>query len=333
MKIALVYNERLPAVRYGGVERVVMNLAKSYTGMGHQVFILAGAGSEIKDYETATYPHDSAPQDLARRLPQDIDFIHLHQPEKVKPSRPHLFTIHGNASPGETFFPNTNFVSRSHAFNHRAKYYVLQGVDVEHFPFEPIKQDYYVFMAKAKWRVKNLKTAVAFANDLGVPLKVIGGTGRNTRNVEYLGMLGDNEGRLQILAGARALLYPTNWDEPCALAPLEAFACGTPVLGSTNGSMVETTLPGTGFVTSQYDEYLSFHEKVAALKPQLCRSIALEKFSSERQARDYFQLIEKILAYGELQQNPRHYNHPETVNYLYKPTLLNRLTFALRGRI
>ncbi len=333
MKIALVYNERLPAVRYGGVERVVMNLAKSYRELGHEVFLLAGQGSELADYDHAIYPADKANKDISQFLPADVDFVHLSQPEPVKPSKPHLFTIHGNASPGEKFFPNTSFVSASHARNHRAKYYVLQAVDVARYPYVAQKEDYYVFMAKAKWRVKNLKTALAFANDLGVRLKVIGGDGRNTKNVEYLGFLGDHEGRLEILSKARALIYPTNWDEPCAMAPLEAFACGTPVIGSTNGSMLEVVEPRVGLITSKYPDFLGFHAALSGIRPDDCRTVAEEKFSARRQAQDYLKLMARVLEMGSLDQSPAQFDHPDTVSYLYKPTAYNRLVYRIRGKI
>ena len=333
MKIALVYNERLPALKYGGVERVVVNLAKYYTLLGHQVFLLAGEGSELPDYESGVYMNHATPTDIVKQLPGDIEFVHLHQPERVKPSKPHLFSIHGNASPGESFFPNTNFVSKSHAYNHHAKYYVLQAVDISRFDYVEEKEDYYVFMAKAKWRVKNLKTSIDFARDLGVRLKVIGGIGKSDDQVEFMGMLGDHEHRLDILSSARALLYPTNWDEPCALAPLEAMACGTPVLGSANGCMPEIIKPGTGLITNRYEEFLSFHDRVSELVPAICREAAVTHFSAERQAKDYLSLINHVLNVGELDQSPGYYPHPESVEYLYKPTPINRLRKQLLGKI
>ena len=39
------------------------------------------------------------------------------------------------------------------------------------------REDYFLFLARTTWRVKNLKTAIAWANDLKVKLKIIGGRG------------------------------------------------------------------------------------------------------------------------------------------------------------
>ncbi len=333
MKIALAYNEVLPPHRYGGVERVVMNLAKYYQELGHEVFILAAPNSNLQNFEHGFFPTQWSGDDISHLLPSDIDLIHFHQPPKEKPLRPHLITIHGNAQPGEAFFPNTNFVSRSHAQNHNAKYFVLQGIDVEKHPFVEKKSDYYIFMAKAKWRVKNLKTCLDFCRDLNVPMKVMGGTGTNRNGIEYLGLLGDHEGRLEILANARGLLYPTNWDEPCALAPLEAMACGTPVIGSYNGSMPEEVLPGTGFLAHTYEEFCAAHAKISTIDSKSCRAITEKHFSARRQAEDYIKLISLILEKGELDQSPCYNFKKSSVNYLYKHTFLNNLTYAIRGKI
>ncbi len=331
MKIALAYNEILPPHRYGGVERVVMNLAKWYTRMGHQVFILAKRDSPLSEYEHGFYPETW--NDLSDHIPADIDFLHLHQPDPKKPRKPHLMSIHGNASPGERYHPNCNFVSRSHAHNHNAKYFIYQGIDVDHFPFLAHKQDYYVFLAKAKWRVKNLRTAIDFAHDVKVPVKVIGGEGRNSKYVEYLGFLGDHEGRLEILSQARGLLYPTNWDEPCALAPLESLACGSPVIGSANGCMPEIVPPTCGVVTNDYTTYVSGHRKLDTIDPQICRTTVERNFSAERMAQDYLGLIDKILQVGELDQSPGYAFQKSSIQYLFKPTWQNRLQFAIRQKI
>lgn len=333
MKIALAYNEVLPPHRYGGVERVVMNLAKHYRLLGHSVFILAAKGSKLPEYEHAFFAEDWDGADISHLLPKDIDLIHFHQPPKEKPQKPHLITIHGNAQPGEVFFANTNFVSQSHAQNHNAKYFVLQAIDIERFPFVEKKSDYYIFMAKAKWRVKNLKTCLDFCRDLKVPMKVVGGTGTNKNGIEYLGLLGDHEGRLELLANARGLLYPTNWDEPCALAPLEAMACGTPVIGSYNGSMPEEVLPGTGFLAHTYEEMCAAHKKIDTINAKECRAITEKHFSAQRQAGDYIKLMQLVLEKGELDQSPRYNFKKSSINYLYKSTLLNNLIYAVRRKI
>lgn len=332
MKIALLHDSILPPRNYGGIERIVMALAKEYTRLGHHVVIASRTGSRIEDYESIALPADSNERDAKTFLPADTDFLHSHQPLAIRPSLPFLVTIHGNGHPGEAYWRNTNFLSRSHCQNHRAKYFIYNGVDPEHYPYTPQKDDYFVFLAKTTWRVKNVKTAISWAKDLGVRLEIMGGTGVSRGGIRYQGLVNEEE-KLKLLAGARALIYPTNWDEPCAAAPLEALACGTPVITSVNGCMPELVRPGTGIVCDSYAQLLQAGNEVAAIAPAACRAAVEEFFSLGRMARDYLQLIERILQNGDLDHEPTYNFDPRSVKFLYKPTLVNRLRFALLGKV
>jgi glycosyltransferase involved in cell wall biosynthesis len=333
MKIGLLHDSVLPPKTYGGIERIVMILAKEYRRRGHEVVLFCRqANQAAQDYEVIPLTDSFDRTDLSHLLPHDLDFLHAHQPLHVKPKKPFLVTIHGNGHPEEKYFPNTNFLSRSHAANHNAKYYVYNGVDPSHFPFNENKDDYFVFLARTTWRVKNVKTAIAWANDLGVDLKIMGGSGISRGHIQYQG-LASEETKLQLLARARALIYPTNWDEPCAAAPLESLACGTPVITSQNGCMPELVREGTGVVCRNYGELLSAADKVRAISPRACRNSIESFFSLERMAQDYLVLFQKILTDGELDHSPRYNFQKESVRLLYKPTLRNRLQMAVLGKI
>jgi glycosyltransferase involved in cell wall biosynthesis len=70
------------------------------------------------------------------------------------------------------------------------------------------------------------------------------------REIEYLGHLRKTKPRL--LAGARALLMPSTFDEPFGMSMIEALACGTPVIGLDSGAIPEVVKDGeTGFVVSR----------------------------------------------------------------------------------
>lgn len=332
MKIALLHDSVLPPKTYGGIERIVMALAQEYTRLGHQVVIASRAGSQIKNYEFVALPSDYLERDAKSYLPADVDFLHSHQRTGVKPSIPFVVTIHGNGDPGEKYFRNTNFLSESHCRNHNGKYFVYNGVDPNHYPYSEQKQDYYVFLARTTWRVKNVKTAIAWANDLGVRLEIMGGSGVSRGNIHYNGLI-DEAQKLELLKNARALIYPTNWDEPCAAAPLEALACGTPVITSANGCMPELVREGTGVVCHNYWDLMSAHEKLNFISPKKCRAAVEEYFSLKRMAADYIKLIQKILEVGELDHEPRYNFDPKSVELLYKPTLINRLSVSLRGKV
>lgn len=329
MKIALVYNGKLPAYGYGGIERIVVSLIQEYQRRGHQVFLLCAEGSRVENCEVRYIPRDET-KDASSLLPDDVEFIHFHEPIRERPKKPFLVTIHGNGQPGEHFFPNTNFVSRSHARNHHAKYFVYQGVEIDKYPFVQKKDDYFVFMALTKRWCKNVHTAIDWANELGVRLEIIGGCGRSTRNIRYHGILGDHEGRLELIANARALLYPTNWHEPCAIAPLEALACGTPVISSANGAMPETIRPSTGIICRTYEDMLSAYNRLNEIHPEACRSLAEKTFSSAEMAAQYLALYDQIIRTGELDQLPRYDFKPGTIEHLLKPSVRNALVSMFR---
>lgn len=332
MKIALLHDSVLPPRTYGGIERIVVSLAYAFRRRGHQVAVVCRKGSQIEDFEIVELPNGYQAMPPSAWLPKGVDFLHAHQPLPIKPEVPFVVTIHGNGHPHEKYWKNTNFLSQSHARNHSAKHVVYNGVDPERYPFVEKKSDYYVFLARATWRVKNLKTAIAWANDLGVRLEIMGGSGPSRGNIRYRGMVEHAE-KVDLVSNARALIYPTNWDEPCAVAPLESLACGTPVIASGNGCMPELVRPGTGVICSTYAELLAAPKALDAVKPADCRKSVETFFSTDRMADDYLALFKKIIAEGELDHEPRHAFAPSSVNLLYKPTVVNRLRAAILGKV
>lgn len=332
MRIALLHDSVLPPRTYGGIERIVVALAYEYRRLGHEVVVVCRKGSKLTDFETVALPDGYQTTEPAKWLPAGIDFLHSHQPLPLKPSIPFLVTIHGNGHPEEKYWRNTNFLSQSHARNHNATEFVYNGVDPERYPFVEKKSDYYVFLARTTWRVKNLKTAIAWANDLGVRLEIMGGSGVSRGNIRYAGLVEEKE-KVELLSNARALIYPTNWDEPCAGAPLEALACGTPVITSGNGCMPELVRPGTGVVCETYGDLLSAHAAMDAVKTADCRKSVETFFSVWRMAQDYLALFDRILKQGELPHQPKYNFDPKSVKLLYKPTITNRLRHALLGKV
>jgi len=334
MHILLFHDSFLPPPHYGGIERIVVTLAEEYARRGHRVSVLCRKGSKLAGSQVVEIP-DKFQGNIEDIIPSDVEFIHSHQPLPVEPKRPYLITIHGNGHPEEKYIANTNFLSRSHARNHSSEIFVFNGVDPRRYTFVIKKQDYYIFLARTTWRVKNLKTAIAWANDLKVHLKIIGGNGISRGNIEYLGFV-DDATKNRELGNARALIYPTNWDEPCAGAPLEALACGTPVISTANGCMPEMVFADTDVVCETYGDLLKAPEKLRTVKPSDCRKRAETYFSVERMAGDYLKLFDVILKKGKLVRpdNLPHYNFKkQSVRFLYKPTLFNQARLMMTGKI
>lgn len=332
MNIALLHDSVLPPKTYGGIERILMALARAYRKCGHRVVILCRKDSTIKDFETIELPKDYQDRGLEKVLPSDIDFLHSHQPLKKKPSIPFLVSIHGNGHPEERYWANTNFLSQSHSRNHNARYFVYNGVDPEHYPLRVKKKDYFVFLARTTWRVKNVATAIAWARDLGLRLEIMGGKGISRGGIHYNGLV-DEQRKLELLSEARGLIYPTNWDEPCAAAPLEALACGTPVISSANGCMPELVKANRGFVCENYDQLLQAGREVDKIDPRVCRRSIEEFFSLSRMAEDYLKIIKRILEKGDLDHRPCYKFDKSSVKLLFKPTVVNRLKLSTLGKV
>lgn len=344
MRIGLLHESVLPPRTYGGIERIMVALARAYRRRGHEVVVLCKAGSRAEaiaenadDVASGRLRVHELPPDFQSRqpeqwLPRDLDFLHSHQPLPIRPPIPFLVTIHGNGQPTERYWRNTNFLSQSHARNHNAKYFVYNGVDPARYTFRAEKEDYFVFLARTTWRVKNVKTAIAWADELGVRLEIMGGAGISRGRIRYAGLV-DESTKVNLLAGAKALIYPTNWDEPCAGAPLEALACGTPVISTANGCMPELVRPGTGVVCRSYEELLDAPRALVQVQPEACRKAVETFFSDERMADDYLALMTKILKEGELEHEPRFNFDSSSVQLLYKPTMWNRLRLAVTGKV
>lgn len=120
-------------------------------------------------------------------------------------------------------------------------------------------RDYALFVGRLSPE-KRVATLLNAWSKLGerIPLKIAGdGPDRaalerqaresNLKNVEFLGRL-PRPTTIEMIQGARFLLFPSEWYEGFPVTICEAFACGTPVICSRLGAMEEVVSDGeTGF--------------------------------------------------------------------------------------
>jgi glycosyltransferase involved in cell wall biosynthesis len=113
--------------------------------------------------------------------------------------------------------------------------------------------------------------------------------------VEWLGEATEAE-KATLLAGARALLMPVDWDEPFGLAFVEALAAGTPVVTRPLGALPEIMRDGEhalfGF---SEDELVEACNRVGEIDRVECRRWAITRFTTERMTDDYEVAYERIL--------------------------------------
>lgn len=304
MNIVFKHNCILPVKKYGGTERVLYWLMKELVIMGHNVSFIGLAGSSVKNIGVNFIELTDGWQ---KKLPKGIDILHFFGPDKVLNSElPYLYTVHGNGQLGETFNNNSVFVSKKHAENHNASTYVYNGIDFYEYPFiSRTKRSWnsFCFLAKAKWRVKNLRDCIKVCKKNKKHLYVAGGRAWSlSRYIHSMGVVDDLK-KLELLRTSDALLFPVLWHEPFGIAIIEAYSQGLPVIGSCFGSLPELLSPETGIIVNNYRE---FEEAVSLSKntfdPEHIRKYAEEHFSSKLMAEGYLKLYKKVASGRVLNQ-------------------------------
>lgn len=300
----------IPPQLYGGTERVIYWLGKGLVELGHTVTLIANAQSHIPGAELRPIsPDETDPLAWQKLVPATTDLVHLWDTSRPAAPKPFVVTVEGNGKPGEQFHANTIFVSRRHAANHGSRHFVHNGIDPAEYSFSETRGDYAVFLAKARWPVKNLAGAATVARRAGLELRVLGS--RNwplnlqrllpaIRGVRYYGMLGGAEKR-DLLARARCLIFPVRWEEPFGLALTEALVSGAYVAGTPYGSLPEIVTPATGVLSADADELVAAVKSPQHFSPQACRDHVLRGgFTHIDMAKSYLRHYEHLLAHGRL---------------------------------
>jgi glycosyltransferase involved in cell wall biosynthesis len=200
---------------------------------------------------------------------------------------------------------NWIFLSASHAAFFGRERYVRNGIDPGEFCYGEPKDDYFLFMVAdlLQLELKGFQIARELVRRCGIRLVVAGAISEYAMAEQYESMfaedgvdyIGHVSGRrkAELLARARALLFPAQQNEGCPLVLAEALMSGTPVICSDRGACRELVRPEIGFVCSNFDEYVSAFAQVDRISPLDCRVFALENYHYLRMAREYLAEFEK----------------------------------------
>lgn len=328
MKIALIHNARFPTQLYGGTERVVWWLAKGLSELGHSVVLVCQKESicpfaEIIPFDTGNYNT----RNIESSLPNVSLFHYFSTPEHT-PTTPYLVTIGGNGKPGEVFLSNTTFVSRNHAHRHNAECFVYNGIDPDDYRFSDVKKNYLLFLAKASWRVKNVRGAIRVARNARRDLRILGGKRflfNHWRGVCWEGMVGGEE-KLKFIADACGLLFPVIWNEPFGLAVVESLVSGTPVIASKRGSLPELICHDVGKLCNSEQEFQEAIESLPSFRPDRCREWVMSHFHYRLMTTKYVGLYEKILAGEKINRAiPKATSPPEQLYPLARQTRISAI--------
>lgn len=304
MHILIFCTGVIPALKYGGTERVVWGLGKALKRMGHRVSYLVGAGSQC-DFAPVSIYDPSRP--LREQIPVGVDLVHMHQNMSAElDDIPYVYTEHTNGA-GNSLLPlNTIFISRDQARRYGGDTYVYNGMEWDEYGTPDLRSErsYFHFLGNAAWRVKNVRGAIDVVRGLpGERLMVLGGSRLNFKmglrltlspKIRFAGMVGGDE-KLRLLAKSKGLIFPVRWHEPFGLAIIESLYFGAPVFGTPYGSLPELVVPEVGILSASCTELSNAARNADTYSKQVCHEYARDMFSSDRMAAGYAACYERVL--------------------------------------
>jgi glycosyltransferase involved in cell wall biosynthesis len=186
---------------------------------------------------------------------------------------------------------------------------IPHGVETSAFPFGERAGDYLLFLGRMI-EDKGPAQAVEIARAAGMPVILAGPTDEeydfdgqlgpklDGEQVRYVGRVDPPE-RDRLLAGAAALLYPLIYPEPFGLVPVEAMACGTPVLAVGIGAVPELIEPGvTGYLADSWEGLAALVPRALELDRGAIRARTRERFDYTRMVDAHEALYRRLVAQG-----------------------------------
>ena len=229
---------------------------------------------------------------LNRRLYPPLPFLKSYQKiDKIYAARPDHFLA-----------SSKNVQAKIKKHYRRSSTLVYPGTDLSQF--KPIKNpstDYFLVVSRLVPH-KKVDLAIKACRRLKLPLKIVG-TGRQfsglkkyqNRYLQFLGQVNQST-LISLYQNCSALICPQH--EDFGLTPIEAMACGRPVIAFAAGGFKETVINGqTGLLfprqntTSLISTLKKFNSK--NFKPSLCRRRA-QKFSQKSFMLNFKKLVESL---------------------------------------
>jgi glycosyltransferase involved in cell wall biosynthesis len=324
----------IPPALYGGIELIVDELARGYQAAGHEVVLFA-TGDSTSSVPNKWVLERAEGHRIGVAVPelrhvmhayeqlQDFDIVHDHTvlgPIYADrfPDLRVVTTIHGpfNEELVDIYRRMAERVpviaishdQRRHAPEVPIVRVIHHGIDPEAFPVGRGDGGYFLYLGRMAPE-KGAHRAVEAAWKAGVPLLLAAKMREPwefqyfetyvkpylNENLRYLGEVPHAE-KVNLLAGARALLNPIRWAEPFGLVMVEAMACGTPVLAFAEGAAPEIIEDGkTGFLCQDVDDMATRIGQVDQLERPACRRAVEDYFSTNRMVAEHLDLFEDLL--------------------------------------
>ncbi|MBP9839089.1 MAG: glycosyltransferase, partial [Proteobacteria bacterium] len=104
------------------------------------------------------------------------------------------------------------------------------------------------------------------------------------------------EQKVELFKKAKALLFPSQWNEAFGMVAIEALACGTPVIGWESGAIPEIIEDGkTGYVAGSLEKFIEAMDNIDKIDRKVCREELEKRFSVSAMAEHYVQIYQKLI--------------------------------------
>jgi glycosyltransferase involved in cell wall biosynthesis len=171
----------------------------------------------------------------------------------------------------DAFIANSTFVqARIRKFYRRESEVIHPPVDTDFFsPSKATPGEYYL-VAGQLVEYKKVRLAVAACTELGLPL-IVAGEGPDLSRlqtqagptVRFAGRV-DNDELRRLMRGCKALIFPGI--EDFGIVPVEAMACGKPVIAFRQGGVLDSVVDGRTGVLFDVQDVSALHDALTAFE-------------------------------------------------------------------
>ncbi|MEZ5039041.1 MAG: glycosyltransferase [Saprospiraceae bacterium] len=326
----------VPPKLYGGIERIADSLASEYKAAEHEVILLAHPASSCKAAKTKYGWKGAKSQDKRDILTNAIQLFQVYQKEKpdIIHSFSRLLYLYPLFLFSKALFvqsyqraisAKSTSIAKSlagprlrltacgaHLFQQLPQ--VAHWTAIHNFtdtdfltPNSNQSKEYLLFLGRIE-PIKGTKEAIEAAKATGEKLLIAGNIPEAYQSyfdqevkpwlsdqIQYVGPVNDVQKR-ELFQGAKAFLFPIQWEEPFGIVMAESLACGVPIIAFDRGSVPEVVIHGkNGFICKSLQEMVNAIDKIETIAPSSCRKYAETNFSSHSIAKKYLLLFEDLL--------------------------------------
>lgn len=184
---------------------------------------------------------------------------------------------------------------------------IYHGVDTELFTFEENPEDYFLFIGRIT-KDKGPHVAISTCKEAGVNLLIAGRSYStegywhekiepyiNNTSIKYVGEA-SLEDKIPLIQKAKAVIFPTFYQEAFGYVLIEAMSCGTPAIAFNNGSVPEIVKDGiTGFVVENEEQMIEAIKKIDTIDRKKVRNRAEQFFSLKKMISHYENVYRRLI--------------------------------------